>query len=107
MPFLNNPIVLYPQSLHSNYERKIKDTFPVGKKSINLGLFVLTVMVLGPILVVAAVIGLGWWWEGFTRCFWASPYSTCGYGEFTRATIFSIIAIGCFTGIQKMWNKTK
>ena len=79
----------------------------MANKSVSVVVFILTVIVLGPLMVASAVIALGWWWEGFSGCIFASPYSTCGYGQFTKATIFSIIVFGCFTGIQKMWNKTK
>jgi len=79
----------------------------MANKSVSVIVFVLTIIVLGPIMVASAVIALGWWWEGFSGCIFASPYSTCGYSQFTKATIFSIIVFGCFTGIQKMWNKTK
>ena len=79
----------------------------MANKPVSMGLFILSLIVLGPILVVSAILGLGWWWEGFSGCIFASPYSTCGYGQFTKATIFSVIAFGCFAGIQKMWGKTK
>ena len=79
----------------------------MANKSVSVVVFILTLIVLGPLMVASAVIALGWWWEGFSGCIFASPYSTCGYGQFTKATIFSIIVFGCFTGIQKMWNKTK
>lgn len=79
----------------------------MAKKSVSVVVFVLTAIVLGPLMVASAVIALGWWWEGFSGCIFASPYSTCGYGQFTKATIFSVIAFGSFTGIQKMWNKIK
>ena len=79
----------------------------MANKSFSVLVFILTLIVLGPLMVASAVIALGWWWEGFSGCIFASPYSTCGYGQFTKATIFSIIVFGCFTGIQKMWNKTK
>ena len=79
----------------------------MANKSVSVVVFILTLIVIGPLMVASAVIALGWWWEGFSGCIFASPYSTCGYGQFTKATIFSIIVFGCFTGIQKMWNKTK
>jgi hypothetical protein len=79
----------------------------MANKAVNVAAFILTLIVLGPLMVASAVIALGWWWEGFTGCIFASPYSTCGYGQFTKATIFSAIAFGCFIGIQKMWSKTK
>jgi hypothetical protein len=79
----------------------------MANKSVSVVVFVLTLIVLGPLMVASAVFALGWWWEGFSGCIFASPYSTCGYGQFTKATIFSVIAFGCFAGIQKMWNKTK
>lgn len=79
----------------------------MANKSVSMALFVLSLIVLGPILVVAGFFALGWWWDGFTGCFLASPYSTCGYGEFTKAAIFSFISYGCLTGIQKMWSKAK
>ena len=79
----------------------------MANKSVSVVVFILTLIVLGPLMVASAVIALGWWWEGFSGCIFASPYSTCGYGQFTKATIFSVIVFGCFTGIQKMWNKTK
>ena len=79
----------------------------MANKSVSVVVFILTLIVLGPLMVASAVIALGWWWEGFSGCIFASPYSTCGYGQFTKATIFSVIVFGCFTCIQKMWNKTK
>ena len=79
----------------------------MANKSVSKVVFVLTLIVLGPLTVASAVIALGWWWEGFSGCIFASPYSTCGYGQFTKAAIFSVIAFGCFSGIQKMWNKIK
>jgi hypothetical protein len=79
----------------------------MANKALNVGVFVLTLIILGPLMVASAVIALGWWWEGFTGCIFASPYSTCGYGQFTKATIFSVVTFGCFIGIQKMWGKTK
>jgi hypothetical protein len=79
----------------------------MANKSVNMGLFVLSLIVLGPILVVSGFFALGWWWDSFTGCFFASPYSTCGYLEITKAAIFSFISFGCFTGIQTMWSKAK
>jgi hypothetical protein len=79
----------------------------MANKSVNMALFILSLITLGPILVVSAIFGLSWWWQGFTGCFFASVYSTCGYGEFTKAALFSFLAFGCFTGIQKMWTKAK
>ena len=79
----------------------------MANKSVSVVVFILTVIVLGPLMVASAVIALGWWWEGFSGCIFASPYSTCGYGQFTKATIFSVVVYGCFMGIQKMWSKTK
>jgi hypothetical protein len=79
----------------------------MANKAVNVGIFVLTLIFLGPLMIASAIVALGWWWEGFTGCIFASPYSTCGYSQFTKATIFSVIAFGCFTGIQKIWSKTK
>jgi hypothetical protein len=79
----------------------------MANKSVSMGLFVLSLIVLGPILVVSGFFALGWWWDSFTGCMFASPYSTCGYVEITKAAIFSFISFGCFTGIQTMWRKAK
>jgi hypothetical protein len=79
----------------------------MANKSVSMALFILSLIVLGPILVVSAAFGISWWWEAFTGCIFASPYSTCGYVEFTKAFIFSAIGFGCFTGIQTMWNRAK
>ncbi len=79
----------------------------MANKPVKLGLFVLSLVVLGPILLVSALFALGWWWDAFTGCFFASPYSACGYTEVTKAAIFSFITFGCYTGIQKMWNRAK
>ena len=75
-------------------------------KSTSMLLFVLSLVVLGPIGVAAGVIGLGWAWESFSGCFFNLSY-VCGQVEWLKAFIFLMIAAGCFAAIKSMWAKSK
>jgi len=75
-------------------------------KSSSMFLFVLSLVVLGPIGLVAGIIGLGWAWESFSGCFFSLSY-VCGQVEWFKAFIFLAIAVGCFTAIKSMWAKSK
>ena len=75
-------------------------------KSGKMAQFVIGLVVLSPIGIVAGVIGLGWAWESFSGCFLNLSYA-CGQVEWFKAFIFLMIAVGCFSGIKTLWDKTK
>ena len=66
----------------------------------------MTLVVIGPIGVAAAVISLGWMWEYVAGCFFSLSYM-CGQGDLFKGMLFGVIAIGCFSLIKKMWEKAK
>jgi hypothetical protein len=75
-------------------------------KSVAMVQFILGLTVLSPIGLAAGVIGLGWAWEYIAGCFFSLSY-VCGQDKSFKALIFISIAVGCFSGIKSLWNRTK
>jgi hypothetical protein len=78
----------------------------MNSKPTSMLLFVLSLVVLGPIGLIAGLFGLGWAWESFSGCFLSLSY-VCGQVEWFKAFVFLMIAAGCFTVIKNMWEKSK
>ena len=75
-------------------------------KSAAMVRFVLGLVVLTPVGALAGVIGAGWAWEYLGGCFFSLSY-ICGQDKSFKAIIFLAIALGSFTGIKTLWDKTK
>lgn len=75
-------------------------------KSGKMAQFVIGLVVLTPIGLAAGLIGLGWLWEYLAGCFFSLSY-VCGQDKSFKAAIFVAVALGCFTGIKTLWDKTK
>ena len=75
-------------------------------KGSNMALFVLALVVAGPIGLVAGIIGIGWLWEYVAGCFFSLSYA-CGQGELLKGMLFGAVSIGSLNLIKNTWDKSK
>jgi hypothetical protein len=78
----------------------------MANKSTSMVLFVLTLLVLGPVLLISGVFAISWAWESISGCFFSLSY-VCGQVDFFKAGFFGLISFGSFLGIKTMWDKAK
>lgn len=78
----------------------------MSSKSSAMVKFVLGLVLLSPVGLICGFLGVAWLWEYLSGCFFSMSYY-CGQGDAFKAAIFLTIAGASFTGIQKLWAKTK
>ena len=69
-------------------------------------IFILALVIGGPIAIISAFLSAAWVWEYLRGCFF-SLSNYCGQSHIFKAMIFGAIAYGCFLLIKSTWEKTK
>jgi hypothetical protein len=69
-------------------------------------LFILVLVIAGPLGLLAGLFSLAWMWEYLSGCFFSFS-NFCGQDKILKGMLFGAIAIGCFASIKKMWDRTR
>lgn len=75
-------------------------------KNGSMALFVIALVIGGPVSLISGALSLAWGWEYIRGCFFSLSYY-CGQGDVFKAVVFAAVAAGCVTWIKSSWDKSK
>ena len=78
----------------------------MSNKAGSMFIFILGLVIAGPIGLAAAVLSLAWGWQYVAGCFFSLSYS-CGQVDLFKGMIFGALAFGYFTLLKTLWSRAK